>query len=395
MENLLFKYEKKLVESGLAGSGDPLLGILDAETEWSRDDGSRKIFEKVFESLNINSLIFSKPKEPYFSIINYLAKISGEAIHPGDCETRTFFHDLPITSVFSADSIISRLKKRKCVIIPDRGIISYGTVSIEQAFITYSSVCFSCFVKFFSDYLFALKFSRPDNDFIKTFEKVSNFLAPPPHLNHSLQKSPFYSDKEVLNAINEAGNLMVGLRLVDSFFGNISFCNNDILFISQTGSSLDELDGCIDLCPLDGSSCAGITASSELPAHLEIIKRTGHRAILHGHPKFSVILSMDCGIRDCPDKGLCHIKCPCERDVCGIPVVSGEVGSGSGGLCNTVPEAIIGKPGVIVYGHGLFTTGADDFNLPFTNLLEIENACYREYLRRVSNPSAAPSQLGF
>jgi len=391
MENLLLKYEKKLIESGLVGSGDSLLGILDAEIEWNMNDDSRIIFEKVFESLNINSLIFSKPKEPYFSIINYLAKISGEAIRPCDCETRTFFHDLPVSFEFSANSIISRLKKRKCVIIPDHGIISYGTVSIEQAFITLSSVCFSCFVKFFSDYLFTLRFGKPDNDFKKTFEKVSNFLSPLPHLNHSLQKSPFYSGKDVLNAINEAGKLMVGLRLVDSFFGNISYLHDNTLFISQTGSSLDELAGNVDICPLDGSSCAGITASSELPAHLEIIKRTGHKAILHGHPKFSVILSMDCGIRDCAGKGLCHIKCPRERDVCGIPVVSGEVGSGSGGLCNTVPEAIISKPGVIVYGHGLFTTGVFDFNLPFCNLLEIENACYMEYFKRASNPSAAPS----
>jgi len=395
MENLFFKYEKKLVESGLAISGDPLLGILDAEIEWNRRDGSQKIFEKVFENLNINSLIFSKPKEPYYSIINYLAKISGKAIRPSDCETRTFFHDLPVSLEFSADSIISMLKKRKCVIIQGHGIISYGTVSIEQAFITFSSVCFSCFVKFFSDYLSALKSGRPNNDFINIFEKVSNFTAPPPHLNNSLLKSPFYTDKEVFSAICEAGSLLVGLKLVDSFFGNISFRHDDTLFISQTGSSLDELDGCIDLCPFDGSSCACITASSELPAHLEIIKRTGHKAILHGHPKFSVILSMDCGIRDCSSKGVCNIKCPFERDVCGIPVVSGEVGSGSGGLCNTVPAAIIDKPGVIVYGHGIFTTGADDFNLPFTNLLEIENACYREYFKRVSNPSAAPSQLGF
>jgi ribulose-5-phosphate 4-epimerase/fuculose-1-phosphate aldolase len=394
MENPLIKYEKKLVESGLAGSGDPLLGILDAETEWNRDDGSRKIFEKIFENLNINSLIFSKPEEPYYSIINYLAKISGNVIRPSDCETRTFFHDLPVSTEFSADSIISKLKKRKCVIIPGHGILSYGTVSIEQAFITFSSVCFSCFVKFFSDYLFELRSGRPENDFKKVFEKVSYFLAPPPPLSRSLQKSPFHSDKEVLDAINEAGSLMVGLKLVDSFFGNISYRHEDTLFISQTGSSLDELAGNIDLCPLDGSSCAGITASSELPAHLEIIKRTGHKAILHGHPRFSVILSMDCGIRDCAGKGLCHIKCPRERDVCGIPVVSGEVGSGSSGLCNTVPAAIMNKPGVIVYGHGLFTTGAEDFNVPFKNLLEIENTCYREYFKRVSNPPAAPSQLG-
>ncbi len=94
--------------------------------------------------------------------------------------------------------------------------------------------------------------------------------------------------------MSQAGKQVVADRLVDSFFGNVSYCLNHILYISQTGAALDELDGCIDPVPLDGSTSAGITASSELSAHLEIIARTGCRAILHGHPRFSVILSMDC-----------------------------------------------------------------------------------------------------
>ncbi|MBU3949803.1 MAG: class II aldolase/adducin family protein [Proteobacteria bacterium] len=383
MENQFLKYEKKLIKSGLAEDGDPLLGILDAKIKWNKKDKAGKVFESIFESLNINSLIFSKPKEPYFSIINYLAKNSDGIIRPCDCETRTFFHDLPVSDKFNTDAIISRLKKRKCVIIPDYGIIATGMVSIEQAFITYSSVCFSCFVKFFSDYLYAIKYNKPDKRFIQIFEKVLNFVSPPLSFNHCLLQGPFNSSTDVLNALTEAGKLMVDLKLVDSFFGNISYCYNDTLFISQTGSSLDELEGCIDLCPLDGSSCAGITASSEFPAHLDIFKKTGHKAILHGHPKFSVILSMDCEVTNCSNKGLCHITCPCKRNVCGIPVVSGEVGSGTCGLCNTVPEAIIDKPGVIVYGHGIFTSGIKDFNEPFMNLLKIENDCYKEYLNRV------------
>ncbi|MGB5158956.1 class II aldolase/adducin family protein [Desulfobacterium sp. N47] len=385
MENQFLKYEKKLIKSGLADFGNPLLGILDAKIRWNKKDKTCKILEKIFQGLNINSLIFSKPKEPYFSIINYLAKNSKGIIRPCDCETKTFFHDLPVSDKFNTDDIISRLKKRKSVIIPDYGIITTGTVSIEQAFITYSSVCFSCFVKFFSDYLNAIKFNNTDKRFNNIFEKILNFISPSLSFNHSLKKGPFASNTDVLNALTEAGKLLVDLKLVDSFFGNISYCYNDTVFISQTGSSLDELDGCIDLCPLDGSSCAGITASSEFPAHLEIIKKTRHKAILHGHPKFSVILSMDCDTKNCADKGLCHITCPCKRDICGVPVVSGEVGSGASGLCNTVPEAIKEKPGVIVYGHGVFTSGIRDFNEPFMNLLKIENDCYKEYLSRVNS----------
>ncbi|MCK5685154.1 class II aldolase/adducin family protein, partial [bacterium] len=167
--------------------------------------------------------------------------------------------------------------------------------------------------------------------------------------------------------------------LVDSYFGNISYLFEDIIYISQTGSSLDELAGCIDPCPLDGSSCAGITASSELVAHHEIYLRTSNRAILHGHPKFSVILSMDCDRVDCPNSGQCHIKCSEQRYINDIPIVPGEVGTGTTGLCHTLPPAMKRNRGVIVWGHGLFTVAEDDYKLAFKHLLDIENMCREEY----------------
>jgi ribulose-5-phosphate 4-epimerase/fuculose-1-phosphate aldolase len=197
-------------------------------------------------------------------------------------------------------------------------------------------------------------------------------------------KGPFASETEVHAALQEAGKLTVDHRLVDSYFGNISLRHEDTLHISQTGSSLDNLKGCVDPCPIDGSSCAAITASSELPAHLQIVQHTEYKAILHGHPKFAVILSMDCNIENCECSNTCHIKCPHERSVCNIPVVSGEVGSGPYGLCKTVPKAIRNSPGVIVYGHGLFTAGTEDFNQPFRSLLEIENNCREEYFNRMN-----------
>ena len=92
---------------------------------------------------------------------------------------------------------------------------------------------------------------------------------------------------------------------------------------------------------------------------------------------------MDCEHPACELNGECHRKCPRDREVCGIPVVPGEVGKGPYGLWKTVPDAIRGKPGVIVYGHGLFTTGNTDFNTPFQQLIRIENECRREYVNRI------------
>ena len=43
--------------------------------------------------------------------------------------------------------------------------------------------------------------------------------------------------------------------------------------------------------------------------------------------------------------------------------------------------------GVIVFGHGLFTIGCDDFRKPFHNLFHIEKQCMEEYFKRVSDLS--------
>jgi len=393
MNQIFITYEDKLIKSGLAEAGAPLLGYLDADLEWNRTDPESPLFEAIFECLNINSLIFSRPAEPYRSIIDYLAETSNGIIQPQDFETRTFLHDLPVSFQCLPDEITSILKKRKSIIIPGMGIITYGMVGMEQAYVTYASVCFACFIKFFSDFLRDAKRGNFDERKRNLFDGIVKQLDSPAAFHGALMEGPFNSADRVCEGIQEAGRLIVEHRLVDSHFGNISFCYGKTLYISQTGSSLDDLKGCIDPCPLDGSSCVPITASSELPAHLKIVETTGHRTILHGHPKFSVILSMDCDIEHCKCRGACHLKCPHDRSVRGIPIVSGEVGSGPHSLCNTVPEAIRREPGVIVYGHGVFTVGRMDFNQPFKNLIKIENNCREEYFDRIRRAFITDSKL--
>ncbi len=385
MNDMLQFYEKKLVSGGLTPKDAPILGFFDADIIWNRKNSVNDELLPFFENLNINSLLFSKPAEPYNSIINYLAQnTQNGTIFPKDCETKTFLHDIPISSSLLNLQTLSLLKERKSVIIPSSGIITYGTVSMEQAIVTYSSVCFACFVKFFSDFLSDAQNKRLTYEQKRVFKKAVSCLDILPEFNNSLVKGPFESEEIVILAMDEAGREVVEKRLVDSTFGNISCCFNDVLYISQTGSFLDNLKGFIDPCPLDKSSCASITASSELSTHMEIIRLTESTAILHGHPKFSVILSMDCKYSDeCNSKDQCHRKCPYERDVCGVPVVSGEVGTGVFGLVNTVPPAMKNHKGVIVYGHGLFTRGEKDFNQPFSDLVKIENMCRIEYFNKI------------
>ncbi len=386
MEELLRKYADKLVRHGLCDERAPLLGGLDAEITWNRRDKLCGVLEDVACGLNINSILFARPAEPYFSILNYLCQTNKHAICPDDTETRTFLHDIPVCGEFGAEGIVDALRRRKSVVIPGQGIVTFGVVSPEQAFVTYSSVCFSVFVKFFVDFLYGLGRGEVDDEQVRVFEgavdcckkRMEGFAQMP-----CLEKGPFKDRGEVIDAIVSAGKATVEYRLVDSFFGNVSYKLEDTVYISQTGSSLDELRGCIDPCPMDNSSCAGITASSELSAHKGVYSSGGNMAILHGHPKFCVIMSLFCEKYDCRFRGLCHVKCPEKRFIRDVPVVPGEVGCGVTGLCNTLVPAMKGNRGVIVYGHGLFTVGKVDFCDAFYNLVDIEKMCFDEFLGKV------------
>lgn len=403
MEELIKKYSDKLIKAGLGcqtGPSCPLIGGLDDHLFWSREAEETKILETVFKGLSISSLAFLRPVEPYKSLIKHLAAealASDRLIKPRDCETRTFLHDLPVIDAFNADDIITALKNRKSVIIAPQGdndtfcgpaIVSHGTVSPEQGFVTISSVCFAVTVKFFADYLEKLMSGVATPQDHNIFEKVVPFLEKPETKMPDLMATPFKNEKDVYKAISQAGRKTVEYGLVDSYFGNVSYLWKDTLYISQTGSSLDELEVCIDPVPMDDSTSAGLTASSELIAHIETINRTGCRAILHGHPKFSVIMSMDCDPLEkasCKYNELCHIKCPEKRFVASTPIVPGEVGTGPTGLCNTLPTAISSTGNAIIYGHGLFTTSKHGFSDAFKALLTIENQCREIYFEKVKH----------
>ena len=388
MDRLLKKYPDKMAAQRLVEPGEALIGVLDADIAWNRDSADIPALEEVISSLNINSMLFARPAEPYFSILNSLGeKCAGDGcIRPGDSETRTFLHDIPVIGSFDPRGIAGALKRRKTVYVIGRGIVTYGTVSPEQAFVHFSSVCFATFVKFCADSLHLVrsgKLPAGDTDLLRRAvdwyaRSLDASLYLPP-----LASGPFSGTDGVIAAIIEAGERTVSCGLVDSFFGNISCLHNGVIYISQTGSSLDELAGMIDPCPVDGSTCAAITASSEFGAHREIYARTGASTILHGHPKFSVILSLQCERDDCPERGECHRKCPEKRFIGDIPVVPGEVGTGPYGISRTLPPAMPGRRGVIVYGHGLFTAGRADFTDAFVNLLGIERMCLDMFQREI------------
>ncbi len=304
-------------------------------------------------------------------------------IVPRDTETRTFLHDIPILrqselATDPAAAIARLLGNRKGIVVEGIGIIANGALTVEQAYINWSSVFHSTYIKYLEDVL--------ENGFLLPGEEqaFSNFrhkwllLLSADGL--AFRRGPINDKAQILDEIDRVGRYTVQRGLVDSFFGNISYSNGDLIYISQTASSLDELPGCIDPVPFENSSTVGITASSELVAHRSIFESTGCRAILHGHPRFAVVMSMLCEEKkDCPVTD-CWKDCRKVRFYNGTPVVAGEIGAG--GIAKNVPPVIGASGRAIVYGHGVFSTGMTGFQEAFQSLVDVENWCRDEYFRR-------------
>ena len=384
MDRLVQKYVNKLNRQGLVSADTVLMGGLDDAFVWNRSDSQTSRLETLFSVLGINSFLIAMPSEPYAAIIRYLSQTCGEIIRPADSETRTFLHDIPVAETDDANELARHLKQRKGLVLKDGSIAAFGTVSPEEAFITFSSICFATYVKFMSDCLAAVRTGSIPAAAMQVLQQTLDRMAMPATDAPGLMSGPLNSEEKVYRAMSEAGRHTVAHRLVDSAFGNVSVLWNGVLYISQTGSSLDELESCIDPCPLDGSSSAGITASSEFTAHRRIYEETDADVVLHGHPRFCAILSLDCDDSACGVRGQCHTRCPRERFIGDIPIVPGEVGTGEFGLCNTVPRAMKGHRGVIVFGHGLFTAATSDFQVAMQNLFDIERECMAAFIHRVT-----------
>lgn len=334
--------------------------------------------------LNSLALVAARPSLPFADFLIARAAATEECIVPQDTETRTFLHDIPFLRRAEllddpSPALAKLLGNRKGVIVEGIGIVAVGAITVEQAFINYCSVFHSTFVKYLQD-LLADGFLLPGEE--EAFRSFREEWLRPLAADGLDFAAPLSGEKDaILPEIERVGRYTVERGLVDSFFGNISAVAGDLIYISQTAASLDELKGCIDPVPADNSSTTGITASSELLAHRKIYEQTGARVILHGHPKFSVVMSMlcdrkkECVIEDC------WKDCPHVRDLGGTPVVAGEIGAG--GLAKRVPPVIGGSGSAIVYGHGVFTLGREGFGEAFRTLVDVENFCREEYFRQL------------
>ncbi len=385
MRELITKYTAKLIADCSAVPGEIAFAVQD---ELLITDGKTELATMVGDILSrskCTGIVAAKPALPWADFLVRRARGKENNIIPRDTETRTFLHDIPFLrkEELAKDGVaaINRLlANRKGIIVEGVGILAVGAMTIEQAYINYSSVFHAVFVKYLRD-LIIEGFLLPDEaDAFQHFRE--NWLKPLTTDGLSFRAGPFADTTEILAEIANVGRYTVERGLVDSYFGNISVFNGNIIYISQTASSLDELAGCIDPVPMANSSTTGITASSELLAHRRIYETSDARVILHGHPKFAVVMSMLCEEENCPVSD-CWKDCPRVRFMGDTPVVAGEIGAG--GLAKRVPPVIGGPGKALVYGHGLFTIGRRDFAEAFRAMVEVENWCRDEYFRRMQS----------
>ncbi len=383
MQDQIIKYTSKLISDRSACPGQIVFAAQDDIMISDGEPSLASLSEAILSRLNCLALVAAAPALPFAEFLIQRGAGDEHEIVPRDTETRTFLHDIPVIlkSELGADpvqTIASQLGNRKGIVVEGIGIIATGALTVEQAYINWSSVFHSTYIKYLED-LLEQGFMLPGEE--AAFDHFRRELLPPLSSDRlEFRQGPFAEKNIILDEIACVGRYTVERHLVDSFFGNISYADKNLIYISQTASSLDELPGCIDPVPFENSSTVGITASSELVAHRSIFETTGCRAILHGHPRFAVVMSMMCA-----EKGSCHVA-DCWKDCAKVrflgetPVVAGEIGAG--GIAKNIPP-VIGRTGsAIVYGHGIFSIGMTDFREAFQGLVDVENWCRAEYFRR-------------
>lgn len=384
MHDQIAKYTAKLISEGSSQAGHIAFAAQDDTMISDGETALASLSESVLSRLNCLALVVAAPSLPFADLLVQRAAAHEHCIVPRDTETRTFLHDIPIVrknEVCSdpAESFAGLLGNRKGIVVEGAGIIATGALTVEQAYINWSSVFHSTYIKYLED-LLEYGFMLPgEADAFDRFRRES--LLPLSSEGLEFRLGPLTEKSAILEEIARVGSYTVQRRLVDSFFGNISYSNDALIYISQTASSLDELPGCIDPVPFENSSTVGITASSELGAHRAIFEATGCRAILHGHPRFAVVMSMICGEKETCRVTDCWKDCSKVRFLGVTPVVAGEIGAG--GIAKNVPPVIGSTGAAVVYGHGVFTVGMTDFREAFQSLVDVENWCRAEYFRRL------------
>ncbi|MEF3254135.1 MAG: class II aldolase/adducin family protein [Deferribacterales bacterium] len=178
----------------------------------------------------------------------------------------------------------------------------------------------------------------------------------------------------MITDIIKYGKKIVYTGLATSFFGNISIKVDGHIFITKTGSILDELSE-NDIIKVNESKRSEFDkiASSELPVHRAIYNNTTAKAIIHAHNIYSIVIA------DKADGYISFESGEILPFLDKVPVVEGK--SGSSELAMNVSNAMMLNDVVIVRGHGVFVSGIDLKNC-YIKISALEYYAKLNYLKK-------------
>ncbi len=146
------------------------------------------------------------------------------------------------------------------------------------------------------------------------------------------------------------GKKLVLSGLTSSRFGNISLQQEDRIFITCTGSMLDELDRKMVVeVDLSRPCNQDKIASSETCVHRAIYQSTANMAIIHTHSPYAVALSLleQKAVDPMDSEGLIFLGT--------MPIVEGKMGTND--LAMAASIALEKHKACIARGHGVFAAG--------------------------------------
>jgi len=146
------------------------------------------------------------------------------------------------------------------------------------------------------------------------------------------------------------GKKLVSSGLTSSRFGNISLLREGRIFITCTGSMLDELEErSVVEVDLRGPCDQDSVASSETCVHRAIYQNTANMAIIHTHSPYAVALSLleQNNVVPLDSEGLLFLGT--------MPIVDGQIGTNA--LAMAASSALKTHKACIARGHGVFAAG--------------------------------------
>ncbi len=150
----------------------------------------------------------------------------------------------------------------------------------------------------------------------------------------------------IWKAISHFGRKIVQACLTASRFGNINVIVGDQIFITCTGSMLDEIgEDQVGAPWILAESCSkGVIASTENCVHRAVYQATSAGAIIHTHSPYAVAISLLDGgsIEPVDGEGLYFLG--------PMPIVAG--GFGTEELAKNVSSALTNHRACVAWGHG-------------------------------------------